>query len=435
MITVYKRNYHPLIILLFTSGMLSDHSVKQIPRTTRYNWRDFKHEDYYGYEWAQSYINQFDDIKEVFQSKFTLRAIKTILQTRCGFYDMLGEFIQHKNLLKLKADSIVSSIEDMLYISGMSVKKACKFYGISKDWYYTQRKNIVCSISPLKKCYRTHPNQLPLYEVIGIEQLVNTSENKRKPLSTIYYKAMEKSQIACGLTTFRKYAKAVGYVKPKYIPKERTKGFSSTYVFEWLHIDITNIRTLKDGLQKVAFVKDNYSSALLSYASTSGKAGSGFIAKLLQDTFIEHNLYDQNKDIHILSDGGSENKGEVLSWIKGLKAPPIVKKMTAMTNDFPFSNAMSEITHSIYKTEFMGGKISDDIVSHLKSLEAFMEYYNYNRFPCRLYGRTPMQVVNGASIDRKLYIERIKEAKIARAETNRNFTACTSSFGCGGIYS
>ena len=64
----YKNNYHPLIILLFTSGMLSEQSIKQIPRTTRYNWRKFQHDNYHGYEWAQPYINDFDDIKEVFQS-------------------------------------------------------------------------------------------------------------------------------------------------------------------------------------------------------------------------------------------------------------------------------------------------------------------------------------------------------------------------------
>lgn len=63
-----------------------------------------------------------------------------------------------------------------------------------------------------------------------------------------------------------------------------------------------------------------------------------------------------------------------------------------------------------------------------------MEYYNYNRYPCRLYGRTPMQIVNGVSIDKKLYIERIKEAKITRVETNRNFSACMSSIGCASTY-
>ncbi|QSS96304.1 hypothetical protein [Psychroflexus sp. ALD_RP9] len=138
--TTYKNNYHPLIILLYTSGMLSEQSIKQIPRTTRYNWRKFKYDNYHGYEWAQPYINDFDDIKEVFQSMFTARAIRTILKARRGYYNMLGEFSHHKNLMNMQANSIVTSVEEMAQFSGVTVKKACQFYGISKDWYYTKKR-------------------------------------------------------------------------------------------------------------------------------------------------------------------------------------------------------------------------------------------------------------------------------------------------------
>ncbi|PQJ18922.1 hypothetical protein BST94_00040 [Nonlabens xylanidelens] len=91
---------------------------------------------------------------------------------------------------------------------------------------------------------------------------------------------------------------------------------------------------------------------------------------------------------------------------------------------------MSEITHSIYKSEFMGGKLSEDIVSHLKSLDDFMNYYNHHRYPCRLYGKTPMQIVNGDMIDKYLYKQKIKEAQVARVKTNQNFNACIPNLGC-----
>lgn len=170
--------------------------------------------------------------------------------------------------------------------------------------------------------------------------MVKSPENKPKPLSTIYYDALNKGVIACGLTTFRKYANAFSYIKPKPIKPERKKGFTSNYVFEWLHIDVTNIQTVNDGVQKAAFVKDNFSSALLHHKSTSEKIRSLFIKELLKETFEKHNLFNQSEDIHILSDGGSENKGEVLSWVKhacaerrrSINAPPMIKKITAMTN-------------------------------------------------------------------------------------------------------
>jgi hypothetical protein len=418
--------------------MLSKNELANIARTTKYNWRDFKHEDYYGYDWAKDYIHQFDAIKDVFESKFTARAIRTILKTRRGYYNMLGEFAHHKNLMKMHADNIVASVEDMAKFSGVTVKKACKFYGISKDWYYTQKQKVVCALSPIKKCYRQYNNQLALHEVSTIEHLVTKPQNKRKPLSTIYYDALNIGSIACGLTTFRKYANALGYEKPKPIKPKRKKGFKTSYVFEWLHVDVTEISTYKEGVQKVAFVKDNFSSALLHVKSISDSAGSSFITGLLQETIEKYKLYDFKKDILILSDGGPENKGEVLSWIKhtcaerrrSIKTPPIVKKITALTNEFPFSNAMSERTHSIYKSEFMGGDISDDTNSHLKSLSDFMDYYNHHRYPCRLYGKTPMQIVYGEDIDKKLFTQQLKEAKLKRLEANRNFNECIARLGC-----
>jgi len=51
-----KRNYHPLIIILFTSGMLSTQELNELPRTTKYNWKHFNHDNYFGHQWAENYI-------------------------------------------------------------------------------------------------------------------------------------------------------------------------------------------------------------------------------------------------------------------------------------------------------------------------------------------------------------------------------------------
>lgn len=37
-----KRNYHPLIIILFASGMLSLEEINQIPDTTKHNTNGLK---------------------------------------------------------------------------------------------------------------------------------------------------------------------------------------------------------------------------------------------------------------------------------------------------------------------------------------------------------------------------------------------------------
>ena len=144
-------------------------------------------------------------------------------------------------------------------------------------------------------------------------------------------------------------------------------------VFEWLNVDITNINTLKDRIQKVAFVKDNFYRGILYHNSTSEKARSQFIKNLFFKTFEKYNLLYAIKPINILYDGGSENIGELLTWINNIQVPPMVTKITTHTKDFPFSNFMSETTHSIYKTELLHGKYSLNEKTHLKDLKKIVE--------------------------------------------------------------
>lgn len=156
---MYKRNYHPLVIFLYASGMLDAKQIAQIPKTTRYNWKQFAHEKYYGNDWITDYIEQFDTIKEVFASKFLFKSLRFLAETRKGYLHMLGEVTHNKNLLKLHASKIVNSVEHLASIPKVSVVTACKYYGVSKDWYYSEKRKLTCNLSLFQKCYKQHPNQ------------------------------------------------------------------------------------------------------------------------------------------------------------------------------------------------------------------------------------------------------------------------------------
>ena len=147
--------------------------------------------------------------------------------------------------------------------------------------------------------------------------------------------------IICGRSTFSKYAHFFGYKrvrKVKHKGDEKPKPFRASRPFEWLHVDVTFIQTQLDGIQKVAFVKDNFSKALLHYKSIADKVNGDFIKELFEETFEKYKLYDASKPINILSDGGPENKGVFLEWVNQITAPPLVTKITANTPDFPYSN-------------------------------------------------------------------------------------------------
>ncbi|WP_028891549.1 hypothetical protein [Tenacibaculum sp. 47A_GOM-205m] len=134
--------------------------------------------------------------------------------------------------------------------------------------------------------------------------------------------------------------------------------------------------------------------------------------------------------INILSDGRNENKGELLTWVQKIQAPPIVNKITAQTKEFPFSNSMSESTHSIYKTEFKRGKYYLNTQTHLQDLERFVKYYNHERYPTELYGYTTMEIIQGKIPDKDRFKEQILEARKNRIITNQQFNDCSSVMSC-----
>jgi len=92
--------------------------------------------------------------KEVFASAFLFKAMRFMVKSHRGYHNMLKELAHNKNLLQLHAKSIITAIEQMRVFAKIPVKTACKYYGISKDWYYLQKRKIHCEISPFKVCYR-----------------------------------------------------------------------------------------------------------------------------------------------------------------------------------------------------------------------------------------------------------------------------------------
>jgi len=329
--------------------MLDQEQLAFIPKNTRKNWNKFKHEHYDCEDWVKPFLENFQDIKDIYMREHLRKTMLFLLTVSNGYHQVLSSVAKNKKLLKENTIAMVTSIEKLVEVSNIKVSRVCKFYGVSKDWFYREIRKHTCSLSTTKRCFKKHPNQLTTQEVYNIEQVIFNPNNYGKTKTTLYYQALRDELIYCAKSTFCKYATVLGYQKPKHKNRIPKKGFRATRVFEWLHVDITYVPTQESGMQKVAFVKDNFSKAILHYKSTNGKASSGFIKQLFQETFDKYDLFNQPYPINILSDGGSENKGQFLSWIKHIKAPPVVNKITARTDEFHFSNSMSESTHSIFK--------------------------------------------------------------------------------------
>lgn len=418
----YKRNYNPLIPLFYSKGLLSKQQLAEIPKRTQQHWNKNKVYDFD--HWVKPFTEHIEDIQKTYERKQLKKAMQFIIKISDGYHHVLNEVNGSKKILKQNADHIVASIDAIISQSNIKIKRACKFYGVSSDWYYREKRKINCSLNIFNKCFKQHPNQLTLEETNAIERLVKGPKHFGKTKVTLYYHALRNELVSCAKSTFSKYAKALGYKKPKKPKIPPREGVRATRIFEWLHVDITLVPTLEEGMQKVAFVKDNFSKAILHYASVSEKANSKFITKLFKETFENYDLNKATKPINILTDGGSENKGDFTTWVNHFNAPPVVSKITARTNDFPLSNSMAESTHSIYKTEFLKGQVSRTVKSHLDSLDCFVKYYNHERYPADLCGLHPMEVINGKLPDKDYFKNQIAEAKLNRVITNKAFNKC-----------
>lgn len=420
----YKRNYHPLIPLFYSKGMLSKQQLNEIPKRTIQHWNKNKDKQYDFNDWVRPFTENIENIQKTYERKQLKKVMQFVIKISDGYHHILNEINGSKKVLKDNASQILASIDAIISQSHVKIKRACKFYGVSSDWYYREKRKINCSLNIFNKCFKQHPNQLTFKETNAIERLMKDPKHFGKTKVTLYYHALRNELVSCGKSTFSKYAKALGYKKPKKPKIPPREGVCATRIFEWLHVDITLVPTLEDGMQKVAFVKDNFSKAILHYASVSEKADSKFITKLFKEAFEKHNLNNITKPINILTDSGSENKGDFTTWVNHFNSPPVVSKITARTNDFPLSNSMAESTHSIYKTEFLKGQISRATKSHLDNLEQFVEYYNHQRHPADLCGLHPMEVINGKIPDKDYFKNQIAKAKANRVTTNKAFNSC-----------
>jgi hypothetical protein len=210
-----------------------------------------------------------------------------------------------------------------------------------------------------------------------IHNWINKEDNKCQNLTHLFYKGMAEGIVFCAYNTFKWFAYKAGYKKAFRKPKTKNKkGFRAEAIFEYLHIDTTYVPTQVSGMQKVVFVKDNYSKAILHWVrlGVNQALNSMSIKQVLEQTFEKYKLFERQHPINVVSDGGPENKGEVLTWVGSLIAPPCVKKITARTEQFTGSNSMVEGSFHVFKHDWLKGKTVYDEHELDKQIALFTDH-------------------------------------------------------------
>ncbi len=417
-----KRNYHPLVLYFYFTNQLSKEQIKQIPKTTIFYWQTIKKDELFGNDWFSVFNNEQADFFKIQQHKFTFKCLRAVLKILKCFCFIQEQCLDFKKVMRKNYTQITSSIDYLKPKIGLL--KACKLFSISTQQFYSWKNKKYCKHTPFHFCLKKHPFQLTLKEFSIIRNAFENLPYTFLPKVTVYYNLMNSNLIHCSLSSFYKYAALLVDLKSTISkPSLSTNIFRSTRCFEYLHIDTTFINTIKDGYHRIVFVKDNFSKAILHFAIVAnGK--SEFIAKVLKETFEKHHLYDLTKAINIVSDKGTENKGEVLNWIDEVSQSHLVYKKTVGENGFMFTNNEVESSFSIFKNQFAKNRIFITTSDLLNTLEEFLYYNNEIRYPKSLYGLHPKQILLGEQIDKHHFTPLLKLARDARYQTNKSMNDC-----------
>lgn len=137
---------------------------------------------------------------------------------------------------------------------------------------------------------------------------------------------------------------------------------------------------------------------------------------MIKEAYQEYDLGIIPPYIKLVTDGGSENKGVVDSFVNHSKSN--IQKLVAQS-DIIFSNSMVEAVNKRMKYDFLFTTNLLNVSQVNKYLTWAVRKYN-NKPHSSLYGLTPVEVFGGMVPDRHLFQPAIKMATYKRRKTNIN---------------
>ncbi len=247
-----KTSYHPMLLVLFRLNLLNDTVLKEIPATTISYWNSIDHTTQFGFEAVQDYMQRHEDIKGVYTSKLLFQFTRFVCRLYKGYQSAIDTIQCSKSVLKKAKTELV---RQTAYIGQkVNAKFHAKILGLSLSSFHRIKSDVVCVKSKLGKCFKRYTTKLSFQEA----QLIATAMEENHdhlPKSTVFYGLRNESKLFCSLTTFYKYS--VGLCKKLLVLKPKREPLLAKRVFEFIHVDITEIFT-EQGKFKVAFIKDNF---------------------------------------------------------------------------------------------------------------------------------------------------------------------------------
>ncbi|WP_061285895.1 DDE-type integrase/transposase/recombinase [Leptospira interrogans] len=426
-------------------GNIPSHDLKDLPKSTRHSLKNKDPNSFrqiHGFHFKQA---DLDLEKEAFsfsmrfvQSKVFQKSVIAVLKVkRCLLLiQSLPKKLRNSIQTKEKIVHTISRVKEQI-----GFDRVLRMFRISKSTFYNWHFQVrfQCNSSLEKLCYKRFSGQFSKQEVLTLKKLLLEKAALFWPLSAIWGYARKNDILHCSLSSFYKWSRAIHPdLFSNRFKKQKKQGFNTSRPNEVWHCDVTQFVT-KDNVKSFIYILiDNFSKMILNFKVDSvvhssvcaslieeavDKYQTSFSKLTMTDLFplINLNLSKDSSFVHLMTDGGPENKGE-LEKVIFLKNLPI-NKITA-GKEVTFSNSPIEAINKIVKYQRLH---CQDILNREtleKILNEWIPIYNQER-PNRAgrYLLTPKEIYDGKTIDSTLLREQSKYAKKQRFHFNRA-TSC-----------
>lgn len=395
------------------NDLLTSKQVRDIPSSNLSRWRNEPDCKYRYSEINKIAKQEIEFIKRMNQSSKIKKINESYFKLADTFHEVISNVKGLKTLLKHQKELLVNTIDSLKDV--IPIANALKIFDISRATYQNYKTIIIhkCEASYFKWCTRRFSNQLLPKEVETIKRYLQDKRYKFWSKSSIYLRAYRDKKLSCGLSTFYKYSRLLGFSNlVTYRKSDFYKPLKTTKPNEVWCADVTIFKTHDNIRHYIHILIDHYSKKVIGYRIEKSNSGNA-IRFILKEAY---NLY-KPKQLLFLTDGGSENLNkEVASFLK-LNKDHITHRVAQ--RDVLFSNSMIEAFNKVLKHQFLYPKnISNRIALKKAMIEAIFTY-NKERPQWQLGGNTPNETFNGIPSNYNSSTNGFKDQKAIRVAINK----------------
>ena len=399
------------------SDLLSDEQIATIPRSNIARWKQESDDKYQLCEINKVLKKEVELIKRINQSSRIKRINESYFKLADTFHQIISQVKGIKSVIKIQKELIVNAIEQVK--QSISINEALKVFNISRSTFENYKSIVIhqCEPSYFNWCVRRFSNQILSCEINTIKKYMTDVNYKFWSKSSVYLKAVRDGELQCGITTFYKYCRLLGFNnRPLKRKSDDYRPLKTSKPNQVWCADVTVFKTLNKKKYHIHFLIDHYSKMILGHRIENSSSGIA-IKSLIQNASEKY----KPERLQFLTDGGSENiNNNVSGFIDSSDVP--INHIIAQ-KDVVFSNSMVEALNKVIKHQFLFHK---DITSRkqlTKVLDEVVTTYNTIRPQMNLGGNTPIETFQGTPISINQYLKGLEEQKVIRRQENRK-NAC-----------